>query len=184
MKQNLLFYFFYKVCKVTENERISINFLGGGQQKLTNKRLHTLKILKLHPLILYLPNLWQECNPHIYSFHSFHSWSKFSFVSFVDKIPYRGGVEFGGSGANKKASGGESGGFWAANGARTRDLFVTNEMLYQLSYCGCCDASWCIVLRLWRQALWFTYARCDAVSKPIACYTPLLFLPCRVATLR
>ena len=24
----------------------------------------------------------------------------------------------------------------AASGARTRDLFVTNEMLYQLSYCG------------------------------------------------
>ncbi len=24
----------------------------------------------------------------------------------------------------------------AATGARTRDLFVTNEMLYQLSYCG------------------------------------------------
>ena len=26
--------------------------------------------------------------------------------------------------------------FRAANGARTHDLFVTNEMLYQLSYCG------------------------------------------------
>lgn len=25
---------------------------------------------------------------------------------------------------------------WAASGTRTHDLFVTNEMLYQLSYCG------------------------------------------------
>ena len=28
------------------------------------------------------------------------------------------------------------GDFGAATGARTRDLFVTNEMLYRLSYCG------------------------------------------------
>ena len=29
----------------------------------------------------------------------------------------------------------------AASGTRTHDLFVTNEMLYQLSYCGWCR--WC-----------------------------------------
>ena len=26
----------------------------------------------------------------------------------------------------------------ATNGTRTRDLRVTNALLYQLSYCGCC----------------------------------------------
>ena len=33
----------------------------------------------------------------------------------------------------------------AASGTRTRDLFVTNEMLYRLSYCGLmhCDVLQC-----------------------------------------
>ena len=53
--------------------------------------------------------------------------------------------------------------FRAANGARTRDLFVTNEMLYQLSYCGCCDASWSHRLCRWVR-------KRRAIKAPSACY--------------
>ena len=38
----------------------------------------------------------------------------------------------------------------AASGTRTRDLFVTNEMLYRLSYCGWCDTSLCVDVLLLR----------------------------------
>ena len=41
----------------------------------------------------------------------------------------------------------------AASGTRTHDLFVTNEMLYQLSYCGDCGAKVRKILQILKHRL-------------------------------
>ena len=51
--------------------------------------------------------------------------------------------------------------FWPTTGTRTRDLFVTNEMLYRLSYCGDCGAK-VILLRIPTNSLAYFF-RCNHI---------------------
>lgn len=64
----------------------------------------------------------------------------------------------------------------ATSGTRTHDLFVTNEMLYQLSYCGFCAAK---VMKIFSmQKFSYTLFRVGSLFSPLR---PALHVCCVVS---